>query len=133
MPGIIISDDEIDAAPPVARLWLERRLTWAFRQREVNRRSSAEPASSPKTQDEELTQAGGGSGLLGSPAEVASPPCADAIATETRASVPALDLHKLTAERAYEIWENEGKPHGYDLIHWKTAEQEIMDSAQRPR
>jgi CheY-like chemotaxis protein len=34
-------------------------------------------------------------------------------------------IHKLIAERAYEMWENHGRPHGYDLIDWLQAEQEI--------
>ena len=29
------------------------------------------------------------------------------------------------AERAYAIWENEGKPHGRDIGHWLEAEAEI--------
>ena len=28
-------------------------------------------------------------------------------------------------ERAYRIWETEGKPHGRDLEHWLQAEREI--------
>jgi len=36
-------------------------------------------------------------------------------------------VRRLIAERAYELWENQGKPHGCDLIHWREAEQEIMD------
>ncbi len=28
-------------------------------------------------------------------------------------------------ERAYEIWENEGRPHGRDLEHWLSAEQQV--------
>jgi hypothetical protein len=42
-------------------------------------------------------------------------------------------IHKLIAERAYELWENRGRPRGCDLIHWQEAEQEIMaclESAQ---
>jgi hypothetical protein len=34
-------------------------------------------------------------------------------------------VHKLIAERAYELWENHGRPHGYDLYDWLEAEQEI--------
>jgi hypothetical protein len=30
--------------------------------------------------------------------------------------------------RAYEIWENEGCPHGRDLDHWLKAEAEITSS-----
>jgi hypothetical protein len=36
-------------------------------------------------------------------------------------------VRRLIAERAYELWENQGKPHGCGLIHWREAEQEIMD------
>ena len=36
-------------------------------------------------------------------------------------------IQKLIAERAYELWENQGRPHGCDLIHWHEAEREIMD------
>ena len=28
-------------------------------------------------------------------------------------------------ERAYEIWENEGRPHDRDLEHWLSAEQQV--------
>ena len=34
-------------------------------------------------------------------------------------------IHKLIAERAYELWENKGRPHGYDLTDWLDAELEI--------
>ena len=40
-------------------------------------------------------------------------------------------IQKLIAERAYELWENQGKPHGCDLIHWHEAEQEITDCVRR--
>jgi DUF2934 family protein len=42
--------------------------------------------------------------------------------------VPTRDaaLRQLIAQRAYEIWENQGRPQGCDLIHWREAEQEIM-------
>lgn len=30
-----------------------------------------------------------------------------------------------TAERAYAIWESEGRPHGRDQDHWRRAEAEI--------
>ena len=29
------------------------------------------------------------------------------------------------SRRAYEIWENEGRPEGADLRHWLQAEQEV--------
>ena len=33
---------------------------------------------------------------------------------------------QMIAERAYKMWEDQGHPHGCDLIHWRQAEQEIM-------
>lgn len=35
-------------------------------------------------------------------------------------------IQHLIAVRAYELWENEGRPQGYDLINWHQAKQEIM-------
>lgn len=42
------------------------------------------------------------------------------------------------AERAYAIWESEGKPHGHDMEHWLRAEAEAAPKpkakpAARPR
>ena len=34
-------------------------------------------------------------------------------------------------ERAYELWEREGRPHGRHMDHWVQAEQETQDG-QRP-
>ena len=33
-------------------------------------------------------------------------------------------------QRAYQIWEREGRPHGDDLKHWMQAFQEIAENAQ---
>jgi hypothetical protein len=33
------------------------------------------------------------------------------------------------AQRAYAMWEQEGKPHGRNLDHWLTAEKELTGSA----
>ena len=41
-------------------------------------------------------------------------------------------IKRLIAERAYELWENQGRPHGCDLIHWREAEQEIMNCMEKP-
>jgi hypothetical protein len=35
-------------------------------------------------------------------------------------------IRRLTAVRAYEMWENQGRPHGRDQIHWRQAEQDVM-------
>ena len=31
-------------------------------------------------------------------------------------------------QRAYEIWQSEGSPHGCDVDHWLRAEADIMSS-----
>lgn len=36
-----------------------------------------------------------------------------------------------TAERAYQIWESEGRPHGRDVEHWNRAEVEISGARGR--
>jgi hypothetical protein len=41
-------------------------------------------------------------------------------------------IHKLIEERAYKLWENQGRPHGCDLIYRDEAEQEIMDCGPNP-
>jgi hypothetical protein len=33
------------------------------------------------------------------------------------------------AERAYRIWEREGRPDGRDLDHWLRAEREVIEAA----
>lgn len=35
-------------------------------------------------------------------------------------------LRQKIEQRAYEIWENEGGPHGRDFDHWLRAEAEIL-------
>ena len=38
------------------------------------------------------------------------------------------DLTPQILQRAYEIWESEGRPHGRDRAHWFMAEAEIANS-----
>ncbi|MCW6508173.1 DUF2934 domain-containing protein [Lichenifustis flavocetrariae] len=33
--------------------------------------------------------------------------------------------HNEVSQRAYEIWEAEGRPHGHHDAHWRQAEQEL--------
>ena len=40
---------------------------------------------------------------------------------------------KAVSERAYEIWENDGRPHGRHEDHWHTAEQQIRDRSTSSR
>lgn len=44
---------------------------------------------------------------------------------ETGVPSEAQALRKRVEERAYALWESEGKPHGCDLDHWCRAEAEI--------
>ena len=37
--------------------------------------------------------------------------------------------HELIAQRAYEIWEHAGWPHGQDKVHWEQAERELLEAA----
>jgi hypothetical protein len=37
----------------------------------------------------------------------------------------ATELQKRIRERAYQIWEREGREHGRDQDHWQTAEREL--------
>ncbi|MEF0941214.1 DUF2934 domain-containing protein [Rhizobium sp. BR 362] len=47
-------------------------------------------------------------------------------ADETQATEPATrDLEKEIRERAYAIWENEGRQEGRHLEHWERAERQI--------
>jgi hypothetical protein len=35
-------------------------------------------------------------------------------------------IREMIAERAYEMWESQGRSHGRDHIHWMQAEQEVL-------
>jgi hypothetical protein len=36
-------------------------------------------------------------------------------------------------ERAYQIWEDEGRPHGKDFDHWLRAERELAPTGKAPK
>ena len=40
------------------------------------------------------------------------------------------DLTPQILQRAYQIWESEGRPHGRDKLHWFLAEAELSNGAQ---
>ena len=42
------------------------------------------------------------------------------------------DLTERIRQRAYEIWESEGKPQDRGLIHWMRAETKIHETALAP-
>ncbi len=41
-----------------------------------------------------------------------------------------VDLTERIRQRAYTIWESEGRPHGLDQVHWLRAEAEISGAVQ---
>lgn len=41
------------------------------------------------------------------------------------------NLEAKIKERAYQLWEREGRPHGKDLEHWRRAEQEVKSQADQ--
>jgi len=47
------------------------------------------------------------------------------MATKAAGSMSEATRQKM-AERAYLIWESQGRPHGYDRQHWIQAEAEIL-------
>ena len=53
--------------------------------------------------------------------------------SETRPEADAQVRHQQIAERAYALWEQEGRSHGCDVDHWLRAEAEIAaDAAVQP-
>jgi Protein of unknown function (DUF2934) len=121
MSRFTLSIEEITAAPPQVRLWLEQKTMWAFARiaipkMEGSASSMAERSQEVEPADSDMTAPQGH--VRGASATV-EPATKDAA------------IQKLIAERAYELWENQGRPHGCDLIHWHEAEQEIMDCLKR--
>jgi hypothetical protein len=55
-------------------------------------------------------------------------------ATLTSDEKPPIDemLQRQIKQLAYEIWESEGCPDGYDLGHWLRAEAEVMSQTSSP-
>jgi hypothetical protein len=43
-------------------------------------------------------------------------------------AAPAGDLQAQIRQRAYELWERDGRPEGRDDVHWAEAEREIRGS-----
>jgi hypothetical protein len=52
----------------------------------------------------------------------------DVAMSENEVEKEAEESRRKTEERAYAIWEAEGRPHGCDLDHWLKAEAEITGS-----
>ncbi len=108
MRGITLSADEIEAAPPGVRRWLEQEIACT-----VGRLTASEPATRASALSSS-DNAGGRTPALASQGMIKI--------GGTRAEA----IRNLIATRAYELWENEGQPHGRDLINWRQAEHEIV-------
>ncbi len=115
MLGVALTADEIMAAPPEVRRWIEQEIACS-----VGLVTTLEPAtrasalSSTECNVEHSSENAGG-----------RIPAVDSQGDQMKGTrVEA--IRNLIATRAYELWENEGQPHGRDQIHWRQAEHEIM-------
>jgi hypothetical protein len=121
MLGFALSADDIKTAPPEVRRWLEQ---------QVGRSSDKEPK--PKPIDPPTAPLIGCDAASVVGAEGSFAHTGDTEMNQKCNAVGHAAIQKLIAERAYELWENQGRPHGCDLIHWREAEQDIMNWAERP-
>jgi hypothetical protein len=53
------------------------------------------------------------------------------LAGEYDALATVLEMEDFVRRRAYEIWEERGRPHGLHAQHWAMAEQELEHRGQR--
>lgn len=102
MAGVTLSGDEIGAAPSDVRRWLEQQFVRILGPQPALDLCSARPI------------AGADASHLAEPHVKSGEPNKEAA------------IHRRIAERAYEIWESQGRPHGCDRLHWRQAEQEII-------
>jgi hypothetical protein len=129
MPGLTSAIDQIGSSPPLVRYWLEQEIKWIFSRGPGENRSGdttsavreerTEPRDKATNTPESHAVAGDSDQASGAGPSTAEP------------SARGEALQRLIAERAYQLWENQGKPHGCDLIHWREAEQEIIGCSGR--
>lgn len=62
----------------------------------------------------------------------ASKPAAKTVRTRAATVTAPPDLEERIGQRAYELWESEGRPDSRDQAHWQQAEMEIT-KARRGR
>ena len=124
MPCVTLSADEIKAAPPEVRHWLEQLALRVF-----DHGTRPDHPSPARLQMEEPRQRGAIAQSV--TVETGSAKERNEGVNKLEVAVGNAAIQKLIAERAYELWENQGKPHGCDLIHWHEAEQEITDCVRR--
>jgi hypothetical protein len=124
---------EFRAAPSTVRIWLEQQGFRLLRESPSPERLLTNPATSPPRKRTKPEPQGGTTTHWKD--ELAPAPVPDKNPTPpeiTEADARNAALHKLIAERAYETWENQSRPHGGDLVHWRQAEQEITARIQPP-
>ena len=127
MACFTFSAGAIKAAPPNVRCWLERQLLSAFGEGPIANCSTKDsvligrqletPSRDEVRRSHSMESSFAAKGNVGM----------NEITPATRTAA----IQKLIAERAYELWEKQGRPRGCDLIHWREAEQEIMDCLAR--
>ncbi len=121
MVWLTFSADEIKAAPPEVRRWFGQEMARMFRSSHMPEPSMGTVMPSGRgvteahesTEAESAMKAGTRKCWTGEPAREA-------------------EIRHLVAQRAYELWENQGRPHGHDVTHWHQAEQEIMNCVRDP-
>ena len=82
------------------------------------------PAAKPKASAAKTTTTKAASA---GPAAGATPKAAakTAVRKTRTGAAPASDLQAQIQQRAYELWERDGRPEGRDHAHWAQAEREI--------
>jgi len=114
MACLTLSAKEIKAAPVEVRRWLERQIRGSLDHAAMLDNPAKDSASPPKV-------------LASSIAPNESTTEGNGEMNKNESATGNAAVRRLIAERAYELWENQGKPLGCDLIHWRGAEQEIID------
>ncbi len=117
MFGTTLSIADIEGAPPHIRHWLEIEVASTLGLRP----GSAAPRGGRQEhadRDSGQTQAAPDGSTTAGEVKMNPQPMTDPT------------IRNLIAVRAYELWENQGRPQGYDVINWHQAEHEIMSSLE---
>ena len=117
MIGVTFSTEDLKAAPPEVRRWLAGQIV-----RPANEEPMPEAATRPPTPPRLRFGMAEANGSTNSPVNNAN---GRAGLRQNDEATKNATIHKLIAERAYELWENQGRPDGSDLIHWRVAEQQV--------
>jgi len=123
--GVTLSAEEMKAAPLKVREWLDYKIAGA-----LGLPLAPKPPAEAATVRPIGYDAAAERGVCGrmSPAETDATSTVGMRMSTIGEATKERAIRQLVAERAYAMWENQGQPHGCDLIHWRQAEQEIMSS-----